>query len=191
MLPNLFPINMSFFPTWKNKIPLFIWLTLSLSFFSWLRFYKELVYILPLFHSISLISPNDYMLIGNVLLMPLTDLYYMTGGEFFSIVFIHMSVYTHTCWDTNIYIHQHTFPTLPYFPNFLSCLNTCSDIYLEFLCFLKNSIQYFQLKFFSLFNTYPCEEELKALRVLLDFGSRWWHRKLLNSLPLQLHGIIP
>ena len=136
----------------------------SSSFFSWLRFYKELVYILPIFHSISLISPNDYMLIGNVLLMPLTDLYYMTGAEFFSIVFIHMSVYTHTCWDTNIYIHQHTFPTLPYFPNFLSCLNTYSDIYLEFLCFLKNSIQYFQLKFLSLFNTYPCEEELKALK---------------------------
>lgn len=27
-------------------------------------------------------------------------------------------------------------------------------------------------------------------RVLLDFGSKRWHRKLLNSLPLQLHGII-
>lgn len=178
MLPNLFPINMSFFPMWTKSLFYSINFRSS-SFFLMARFYEELVYILPLFHSVSSISPNDYMLIGNVLLVPLTDLYYMTGTEFFSIVFIHMSVYisAETIYkkiytDTNAH-----FQLFPYFPSFLSCLNTCSDIYLEFLCFLKNSIQHFPIKFLSPFNTYPCEEELKSSQSALEFWfKKRWHK---------------
>ena len=189
MLPNWFPINMSFFP---QQNPSFYSINFeSSSFFSWLRFYKELVYILPLFHSVSLISLNDYMLIGNVLLMPLTDLYYMTGWILEYCLHTHVLVHTHLL--RHKYIHTPThISNSSLMCHFLSCLNTCSDIYLEFLCFFKKLCSVLSTKIPLPFqHLSKCRRVKSSQRVLLDFGSRWWHRKLMNSFPLQLHRIIP
>lgn len=90
MLPSLFPINMSFSLMWKNKIPLFILLTLDMIFplfffFSRLRFYNCSLGILSaslLFHSVNIFTFSQWLYV---------DRQCFTNA-------IHRSIFYDCCW---------------------------------------------------------------------------------------------